>query len=319
MKRALIIRSGFDTPLGARNSAQCMASLIAAYGFEVTTCEDDAASRDGILAAIGRLIAATRKCDAAVLYYVGHGGLVTNSQYVAGGPVPRYVQHLIPTDYGETTEDDFRGITAAELSRLLVRLSARSANTTAIWECCYASQLGRSDELLSEGERPKFTYLGLVRHYEKLRATDPALGRLDIAANPRVVRVAAADEFSSSYPVGLPPAGELDALGIACRGDDDRIGAMTLALARILAPLRGHRVAWKQVAPELRARLYIQRPEIEGPLDRVPFSLDVVDPGTIGVVLVRDGGAVVDAGALLGVSIGDVYGVMPAGATIRIG
>jgi hypothetical protein len=315
MKRALIIRSGFDTPPGAHNSAECMASLIAAYGFEVTICENDAASRDGILAAIGRLIDATRQCDAAVLYYVGHGGLVINSQYVAGGPVPRYVQHLLPTDYGETSEGDFRGITAAELSRLLVRLSARSANTTAIWECCYASQLGRADDLLPEAARPALTYLGLARHYAKLRAADPGLGRLDIAGNPRVVRVAAADEFSSSFPVGLPPADELAALGIACRGGDDQIGAMTLALVRILAPLRGHRVAWKHIAPELRARLYIQRPEIDGPLDRVPFSLDVVDPGTIGVALVRDGGAVVDAGALLGVSIGDVYGVMPAGAT----
>jgi len=317
-RRALIIRSDYDAVAGAHNSAECMAQVLGARGFELTLCEGPAATRRSILAAYDRLIERAQAEDAIVIYYAGHGGLATNSRYTPGSPLPRHVQHICPADFADTRDDDFRGICALELSLQLARLTAKTANATVILECCFAAQMSRSASAEAEPGsplvvRPKLTRVGLTRHLEEVRARARALGVVPGTVSPHAVRVVASGQTELARRVSLPRDEVLRALGVASSRHDEWIGALTLGLVQILAEIGEARVPWRSIAPALRARLLVQRPEIEGAISRVPFSLETVE--TTAFAVRRDGdGAVVEAGRLLGVSVGDVYRVVPASA-----
>ncbi len=313
VKRALIIRSGYNPLAGFENSASCIAQSLRTRGFEIVSCEGGHATRAGILRAYEDLIGHARPDDAVVVYYVGHGGLVTNPSYTPGGDLPRHFQYICPTDFAQTTEVDFRGISSPELSLRLVALSRKTRNATVILDCCYAAQMSRGDE--SPGARPvspALTRAGLVHH---LRSLDQRELERVVTGNPDAVRVVATEQSGSAYYVMLPHADALRAIGVDLPAGG-WIGAMTLELVQILAEVGDRRVTWRSVGEALRARLHVQRPEIEGPIDRIPFSLEIVEVVGFGVRAdMHGGGAIIEAGSLLGVSPGDVYGVMPAGST----
>lgn len=313
-KRALILRSDYEPLAGFHNSAACIDQLLSARGFEIERCEGPGATRAGMLAAYDGLIRRAGPDDAVVIYYAGHGGLTTNQTYTPDADLPRYIQNICPTDYGSTTDDDFRGISAFELSLQLAALTRKTRNATVILECCFAAQLARGDEPANATRVwPKLTRIVLTRHLKELRERSRDFEELELTGNPHAVRVAAAGQTQSAYQVALPSAGELRAVGIDLP-ESGWIGGMTLRLAEILAQIGSARVSWRSIAAELHERLIVQRPEIEGPIARVPFSLATAEAGTFPVHS-EGGTAVVGAGRLLGVSVGDVYGVMPAGST----
>ena len=317
-RRALIIRSGYDPPAGAHNAAECIGQVLQARGFELVPCVGPAATRRGILAAYDELIERAMPEDAVVVYYAGHGGLATNSSYTPGSPLPPHVQHICPSDFAETSDDDFRGISSLELSLKLAALTARTPNATVILDCCFAAQMSRAaGDAADPGEapviRPKLTRVGLTRHLEEVRALARELGVVPGTGNPDGLRVAASGQTELARRVSLPSDDALRTLGVVLSRHDGWIGALTLGLVEILAEIGDARVPWRSIATALRARLLVQRPEIEGPVARVPFSLDTVEDMTFAVRLDGDG-AIVEAGRLLGVSVGDVYRVVPAAA-----
>lgn len=283
-----------------------MGSLLRAYGFEIIECDGATATRDNIVAALQQLVVDTAPEDAVVVYYSGHARRTPIPDFEPNDAVPAAVEHLCPSDYGASADKRFVGISAGELSLIFSHM--RSANVTALFDCCYGNQLGRGDE--PNVEWPQFSYKMLADYFGALRAADPDFDKLTLEGNTKLVRVAASAEESLVDP--LPPQAALDALNIQCGRTDEYIGAMTSALVQLLAPLRGRRVSWRQLVPELRSRLPSQRAEIGGPAERVPFSLEVVDATTYRVALDGDG-AVLDAGLLLGVSPGDVYTAVPPG------
>lgn len=315
---ALIIRSGYDPPPGACNAAQCIGQVLHARGFELVSCRGAAATRRGILAAYDDLIERARPDDAIVVYYAGHGGLATNSSYTPESSLPPHVQHICPTDFADTRDDDFRGICALELSLQLAALTARTANATVILECCFAAQMSRATSVDAGREAapvipPRLTRVGLTRHLEQVRERVRAFRLRPGRTSPPAVRVAASGQTEIARRVSLPSDQELRSLGIASSRHDGWIGALTLGLVRILGEIGDARVPWRSIAPALRARLLVQRPEIEGSISRLPFSLETVEDTAFAVTLDGDG-AIIDAGQLLGVSVGDTYGVVPAGA-----
>jgi len=313
-KRALVIRSDYDSLPGVHNSAACTTSLLQSRGFEIVPCLGADATRRGILCAYDQLIAQTCAGDAAVIYYTGHGGLVTNTEHAHDAALPRNIQHICPSDFAETTDGDFRGIGALELSLQLAALTSKTTNATVILECCFSAQMSRGDE---PGDAPvtppTLTRAGLTKYLEAVRERAAGFEPLVLTGNPDAVRVAASGQTEQARWVGLPPVEQLRPLGIELTPHDSWIGAMTLGLSQILGELGKARVSWRSIAPELRARLRVQRPELEGPISRVPFTLATVDATTFAVR--RDGdAALVEAGRLLGVSVGDVYGIVPPGA-----
>jgi hypothetical protein len=317
VKRALIIRPDYNLLPGFPNSAACITQVLRERGFECASCESGAATRAGILAAYDALTERAGPDDAVVVYYAGHGGRLTNPSYTPEDDLPPYFQHLCPSDFTETTESDFRGISAPELSLQLAALTSKTKNVTVILECCFAAQMSRGEgddppEIQRVG--PTLTRVGLTQHLQMLRQRCPEVARLTVMTNPDAVRVAATGRGGSAFHVTLPSASELRVSGIDLP-EGSWIGAMTLGLVQTLAELGDRRISWRSVSAALRARLHLQRPEIDGPVDRVPFSLTTLDATMFSVRGDGDGGAIVDAGRLLGVSIGDVYAVMPAGSS----
>ena len=313
-KRALIIQPDYDLLAGFENSAACMAQVLRARCFEIIWCRASDANRAGILAAYDALIAGACGDDAIVIYYIGHGGLITNDSYDPEAPdLPRYIQSICPSDYAHTTEDDFRAISSYELSLRLAELTRRTANVTVLLDCCYATSMVRgappSNLILIA---PKLTRVGLTKHLQALRAASDDFAALDPAGNPFAVRLSASGQTDAAYQLQLPAATELEALGLDLPAHG-WIGAMTFRLAEVLAGVGTARVSWRAILSKLRSRLVIQRPELGGPETRVPFSLETCDAGMFSV---RSEGAtaIVDAGLFLGVAVGDVYGVMPGGA-----
>lgn len=313
-RRALIVESEYQALSGFRQSATCIEQVLRARGFAIAACRGREATRDGILAAYGALIADARADDAVVVYYSGHGGIVANTTYVPDGDLPRYVQHICPSDFARTTEDDFRGITAIELSLLLAALTRRTRNATVILECCYSAQMSRGPAPAPAHQpTPVLTRVGLTKHLRALRERERDFEALELTGNRHAIRVAATGQRGSAFQLPVPPAAALRALGLELPAGA-WIGAMTLVLAQLLVEVGDARVAWRSLGIALRTRLGDQRPEIEGPVRRVPFSLATVDADAVAVRSER-GVAIIEAGRLLGVSVGDVFGVLADGAT----
>jgi hypothetical protein len=75
LRRALLIGvagGGINVELAAER----LTPVLHALGFEVAQCKCNAATRDGILASLDALIAASEPGDAALIHYFGHGGRV---------------------------------------------------------------------------------------------------------------------------------------------------------------------------------------------------------------------------------------------------
>src|SRR5262245_52343051 len=116
----LVIGSGFDDPRGIENDTRLMGDALAARGFVVETLIGPRAARGQILAACDAIIEAALPGDAVAIYYSGHGALAMDppcaGEVVEGA---RSVRVLCPSDYGASSDGDFRGIALVELSRKL--------------------------------------------------------------------------------------------------------------------------------------------------------------------------------------------------------
>jgi hypothetical protein len=305
-RRALIVCPDYDLLPGFSPSALCMTQLLGGRGFDVETCCGPQATRAGILNAYRALIRAARPRDAVVVYYVGHSGRTVNATYEPDRGMPRALRNICPSDYARTTADDFRGISSFELSHLLARLTARTVNVTVILESCFTTAMMRApDPPQVRPIKPTLNFHGLRRHLSDLRTE---YGELPFpAGNPHAIRISAAGSQSKAYQIQLPATDDARRSGFELE-PGSWIGSMTWTLARTLSRIGEARVSWHAINAMLRSDMVIQRPEIEGPTARVPFSLAEVEPARYSVRSDR-GTAIIDAGQLLGLSPGDVYGV----------
>jgi hypothetical protein len=280
-----------------------VAAALTARGFQVASCVGEAATRTGILTAYRDLIARCGPGDAAALYYAGHGFATAGPGLDARG--------IVPVDYHASTEDDFRGITAWELSILVAQLTARTRNVTAILDCCHAARMVRDGALRRAAQRalPDPITRGLAAHLAALRAQyGEACEAVAPGGNPDAVRIAACAPHEAAYEHEGP--------------DGVWRGALTEALIAVLADVGDADVSWAALAPAIRGRVQRryreQRPELEGPLRRSLFAESEHAPD--GMVAIHVGArqrVFVAAGALHGMARGDRYAVLPIDAPTR--
>jgi Caspase domain len=299
-QRALAIAAQTGDLTGVEGDAQRIAAALQDRGFEPIVLTGSAATRDGILAAYERLIADTRDDDdAAVVYYAGHGGYTVNLDGAAGS---RTFQNIVPVDYELSTGDDYRGITALELSILQHRLTAKSKNVTVILDCCHAAQMSRDGAVRDAVARglPHPLQLGFALHLAALEARYPgALAALGPGGNPDAVRLVACALTESAYEY--------------TNRDGVRTGAFTEALLALLAETARVPMTWALLGQALRHRVQqqfpSQRPEIEGPADRALFSLTALASNDTVAIARRGDGYEIPAGTIHGVNNGDTYDV----------
>jgi len=301
-KRALLIGSQTFGLTGVNGDVELMAESLSARGFDVTVKLDDAATRAGILDAYEQLITDTPEgsTDPVVVYYSGHGGRDPFDDWDdrQRRGEQSHLHYIVPFDMAATTESDYRGLLAQELSALQSRLTERTQNVTTILDCCHSATMSRGSTLTPKAAPRSFPTAGALPLLERL---GPSPDSWD-ASNRLAVRIVACDPTQSAY--------ERDsALG-------GRHGALTEQLVIALRDLDGRPVSWRWIGDRVRTRvsaeLPMQRPEVEGPSDRVAFSLET-RPAAGAVPVSRDGAELtIEPAALFGASEGDDFRLVDA-------
>lgn len=310
---ALLVGVPGDELFGTANDLRAMAEMLVARGFTVDVRTGDRATRKGILDGYDQLIRLSQRDPAsqhdrpAVFYYTGHG-----FHAVLDKEQGRSWQGIVPTDMDDTTTEDFRGITAWELSIKQAQLTQQTRNVTVILDCCYASQMSRDGAVSGAVPRalPHPFRLGFDEHLHALeRMYGVAYSAVDPLGNPNAVRLVACGPGECAYE---------------CQADDGQYhGVLTTALLEVLRDVGAVRVSWAALDDVIRARVLrrnvLQRPDIEGPARRLPFSLLEDNGGDAAAIMELPGRAASErfrilAGSLRGVLDGDVFAVMPPGS-----
>lgn len=320
MRRALLIGAQTHGLTGVENDVAAMAETLDRHGFVVHRCEGSDATRGGILEAYQRLIGEAEPDDAVFVYYSGHGGYIrppTGPAESAEEPDPSRpagagvdlarrppMQFIVPSDYDESSEDDFRGITAVELSVLQAELTARTKNVVVALDCCHAAYMSRDPDLRVKAlYRPAIaTYHTVSEHIARLRRQGLRVDLRHPVGNEHAVRIVACAPEQSAYEY-------TNSSGV-------RIGMLTEALTQALAEAADLPLTWFTLMQSVRRRVLNlapnQRPEVEGPSRRLLFSVTESDPIVACPVVPATAGRVTLPGArLLGSQVGDEFTIMP--------
>lgn len=289
-RRALLIGSETGGLTGVVRDVDLLAGALADHGFDVTRAVDRDASTDGIREHYEALIAATQPGDAALVYYAGHGGRTAAGQ--------TWLHTIVPTDCDRPDGTGF--LLAEELSALQRRLTARSRNTTTVLDCCHSARMSRAPGAVPRA-RPVALSPAAVEERRRL-AHETAPGPAGQDANPDAVRLVACAVDQSAFEVRDPELG--------------MHGALTAALVRALRTPDGS-LTWRDVLavvrPAVRDVVGAQRPEVEGPADRLLFSEERRDGVGVLPVTVLEGRAVLRGAALFGIGVGDRFTLLPPG------
>ncbi len=304
-KRALLIGSQTYGLTGVNGDVALMAETLEARGFETEVRIDDDATRAGIIAAYEGLIETTPSgsADPVVIYYSGHGGRTALDGWedLQRRGQRSHLRYLVPFDMAASSESDFRGLLSEELSSLQRRLTAKTENVTTILDCCHSGTMSRDADLMPKAAPRSFPYEAALPLLAALEAESGAATSLD-DSNPLAVRVVACDPLQSAYERPSSLGG--------------RHGALTEQLVLSLRELGDRPLTWRVLGNRIRrtitTSLPTQRPEIEGPADRLLFSLTTRAAANALPVAVTDGAVRIEAAGLFGVSVGDRYELLSA-------
>jgi hypothetical protein len=146
-KRALLIGIDKYPKLsqleGCVNDVRLMRSILEeTFGFppeNVTLLADDQAPRDGILAALDKLVDDTGAGDIVVIQYAGHGSQMTDRE----GDEPDGLDETICSYDTEGRWGENRDITDDEIHLRLARLGAKTSYITLIFDSCHSGTISR--------------------------------------------------------------------------------------------------------------------------------------------------------------------------------
>jgi hypothetical protein len=294
---ACLLDVGFGTLHASAASAASMQACLAGRGFTTHLYRGAEVTRASVEALLKAAHAELAAGDTFVLYFVGHGDKVRDPTIAPRGDGPprnAEVMLLITHDLF-VTDAPLPGIAGAELLAWLAPLAARTGNVTLILDCCRAASLVPGAPV-----DPAV----LARIDATLRAAAPALrGKYEVTRSevtrsfaPAIVRLVATTR--NDYAVEhTGPAGA--------------IGLFTDSLVRVLADHPDDDRAWDQLIEEVQARVLAvcpsQRPGVEGPRHRLPFSRRERLTPEEHPCRPGERGWIVDAGALHGVEVGDRF------------
>ena len=324
-KRALLIGinrypnlSTFAQLEGCVNDARLVAGLLrSSFGFpaeDVTVLTDEAATRDGILAAMETIVAAAGENDVVVMFYAGHGSQMSDRE---GDEPDGLDETIVPYDTGrpglhsaDGEDHENRDITDDEIHAWLLRLTEKTPYVTLLFDCCHSGTIARDDF----GAKARFLEPD----------TRPAS---ELPASP-IERVVTRGVAEAAGPSGWLPLSHRYVLVAGCRDDESSYeyrdpendtphGALTFFLARALtkaSPGTTYRDVYERVRPHVTAHSSKQHPQMEGALDRELFGVRDIEPMRFAGVEARDGnGITLGAGAAHGLTVGSEWEVYPPG------
>ncbi len=317
-RRALLIGSETAGLKGCHADVALIRDALTARDFgDIDVRIGGDASRTGIVDGFERLIATIGGDDVVFVYYSGHGGRVVRPDFderkAAGLPV--HFQFIVPTDMDDSDVGDFRGVLAEELTGYQRRLTAAFVtigsppNVTTILDCCHSGFMARSTEVVRksiDAEAKGFRMRGIREHAAQLSGAAVVAG---LATNRDAVRVVACQPEESAFEFPSDRGG--------------RHGALTDALVSVWDDLGPAPVSWGMAAELVRRRVRAlvpeQRPDVEGPSDRLVFSADRLAQHNALALTVIDDQVTVEAAAVLGIAVGDEFRLVRAGFDETIG
>lgn len=303
---ALLLDCGFGSLVGSANSAGRMAAYLAGRGFECSLLRGPEVTHERVADALKSLRSQLGAGDAFVLYFVGHGERLRGDAVPArgDGPPPRVeVPLLVTHDLFLAADPPRPGITGEELIAWLAPIAELTGNVTLILDCCRAAGMAGGSAAPEVKAR---IAEALARGWARLR-TKYAVRDAAMEAAAGIVRLTATTEHEIAVERILPDGSE-------------RIGLFTEALVAVLERPGAADVPWEQLLPELQARVLAecstQRPGIEGPRYRVPFSARERPPIDEFLARLIRAGWVVRGGRLHGIEVGDRFDLGGAPATV---
>ncbi|KAJ4229242.1 hypothetical protein NW757_014078 [Fusarium falciforme] len=323
-KRALLIASPTFGLRGPLNDVRLMNDALAGQGFDITPCCDKDATREGILEACRKIIRECGPDDTLVIYYSGHGGLVedaslkqqSNEASISSSQrTPWRYQFLVPTDFrindDDKDENDFNGILDAEVKQLRAEASKRTRNVTIILDCCHSGSMSRHPTRPNAIPRslPRVQHAVLSRHYDLLRSKAQTSGP-DQSGD--VVTIVAAGATETAWDDYITPDQAVGGMYVGCMTK-----AFTDALTAAWKSQQsgGEPISWRtllvRVSDSVNARYPQQHPHVEGPSRRIIFSLKDSSLNALELRVESATLSSLQAGKLLGVRQGSVYGLWP--------
>ena len=298
---------------GCVNDARLMRAVLEEqFGFppeNVTLLTNAEATRDGILAALDALVAATGPDDIVMFYYAGHGSQMTDREDDEASGLDNTI---MPVD-SEGWSGMNRDITDDEIHLRLIALGARTSFTTMIVDACHSATITRDAfGVLSRGVQAD------TRPVSELPPSPiPADASRSAGAGDR-------------GPSGWMPLADRYVLIAGCRdeersyeyrppeGDGKLVhGALTYFLSQELrqaTPGTSYRDVFERAAARVTANNAAQHPQMEGRVDRALFGVADLEPMRFARVLSRaDGIVTLGAGAAHGMTLGSVWAVYPQG------
>ena len=298
--RALLIGAQTFGLGGVGHDVRAMAGALEQWGFDIDRCEAEPASRAGILDACEKLIDGTGAGESIVVYFSGLGGTLRPARREDAEP-PSPVRFIVPTDFGESGDATFRGITSIEFSEILHRMSDGRA-VTVILDCCFDARPSRTPGMSVKA-------LGRPAPLDPMTAHLDALRRRALPAGRRgpesVIRLYASAPGQFAYEFD-GPAGA-------------RAGRFTDGLVHALREAHGVAANWSMVMDRVRRRLATlrpaQRPVATGPLERRLFGRSEGGRPVPLATTIKGERIQLWGAPLLGVQIGDEFAIMPDGPT----
>ena len=207
----------------------------------------------------------------------------------------------------DSDEINFRGILDLEWSLWLAMLTQKTHNVTVILDCCHSGHLCRMHGL-QKRSLSEIWQKGVANRLAWLRA-EYDLSLLHLEGNPYVVRLAAAGMHQSAFEYKSSRYGQ--------------VGLFTEALSDFFAEIDGEEVTWNRVGQVVREKVLglcaAQRPESEGPINRLLFDMNQARAQRRFAVF-HTGDPLypeyaIRGGRVHGVCAGNRYGIMPAGSS----
>jgi Caspase domain len=307
VRRALLIGSEVDGLTGVHADIEIMDETLTALGFTTIPTTGADATADGITDRYRGLIEATTSSDAALVYYSGHGARVPTPGAHLDPTLPAWLQYIVPTDHDDRSTGRSRYLLAEELSLLQLELTARTRNVTVVLDCCHAARMSRDPALVPRAlARTGAARPDLVRRWAELRA-DPRLAAVQTDSNPYSVRLVACSPDETAFELPSPALG------------GGQYGALTAALVPLLRSADMATTTWWDVLDVVRGVVVDavgQRPEVEGPGDRLLFGLDRRDRTGVRPVRITGEIAVLTDAGLFGLAAGDRFDLVAPGGSV---
>ncbi len=288
-KRALMIAIAdylHADDLNSNNDIPLIRDALLRHGFkkaDLSVLADQEASRAVILKTLFHEILPTvKRGDIFVMSYSGHGTQIADDD---GDEIDSLDEALVPYDAGagggaeQFIRDDTLGVFVENLRKRI----GPEGNVFFIIDACYSGSIARDFEQL-QGRNDPFR----KRITKKL--LDPEVVRNDVTiesgSDPGRKRTSRGRQFSSQMaPFVIFTAAAHNQVNREVYKDvvkrDEIVGPLSLAVHKALADANSsttYRMLFERVRMEMIATSHMQTPQMEGDVDALLFSGEVVEP-----------------------------------------